>query len=64
MYICCVHSYSLGISGLMELIQQGGECFNNIPTKNGSVSGVSISTIMRSIMNRAEVGFDLFQSGM
>ena len=54
----------MGIAGLMELMQQGGECFNNIPTKDGHVKGVSISAIMQSIMNRAEVGFDLFQSGI
>ena len=54
----------MGIAGLMELMQQGGECFNNIPTKDGHVNGVSISAIMQSIMNRAEVGFDLFQSGI
>ena len=63
-YPLSCYSYALGISSLTEFIQEGDECFNNIPTRSGCVTNVSVSTIMQSITNRAEIGFDIFQSGM
>ena len=63
-YSVSCYSYALGISSLTEFIQEGDECFNNIPTRSGSASNVSAPIIMESIMNRAEIGFDIFQSGM
>jgi len=56
-YTCSHFSYTLGIIAVSE--QE--DVFNGIPVTSNPA--VSKTTVMESLKNRAEMGFDLFQDG-